>query len=96
MFSKNAVITPRDRKLCLMFWVGDIRKSQIFFIGASVRLQLLCTWVTKMGKSISFNQEDLEVCLDWCNSDSEFRNKLFLMLPMLIIVIHVIDEQSPF
>lgn len=96
MFSTNAVIAPRDRKLCLMFWGGDIRKSQIIFIDASVRLQLFCTWVTKTGKSISFNQEDLEVCLDWRKPDSEFRNELFLMLPMLIIVIHVIDEQSPF
>lgn len=96
MFSTNAVIAPRDRKLCLMFWGGDIRKSQIIFIDASVRLQLFCTWVTKTGKSISFNQEDLEVCLDWRNSDIEFRNELFLMLSMLIIAIHVIDEQSPF
>lgn len=92
MFSKNAVIAPRDGKLCLMFRVGDIRKSQI--VDASVRLQLFRAWVSKEGKSIPFNQEDLKVCYDWHNSDGEFRNELFLMLPMLII--HVIDEQSPF
>ena len=38
MFSENAVIALRDRKLCLMFRVGDIRKSQI--VDASIRMQL--------------------------------------------------------
>lgn len=92
MFSKYAVIAPRDGKVCLMFRVGDIRKSQI--VDASVRMQLFQTWVTKEGKEIPFYQEDLKVCYDWRNPDNDFRNQLFLMLPMVII--HVIDEQSPF
>lgn len=92
LFSKYAVIAPRDGKLCLMFRVGDIRKSQI--VDASVRLQLFRTWVTKEGKEIPFYQEDLKVCYDWRNPDNDFRNQLFLMLPMVII--HVIDDNSPF
>ena len=29
MFSKNAVITMRDGRLCLLFRVGDMRRSQL-------------------------------------------------------------------
>ncbi|KAJ7340147.1 hypothetical protein OS493_002874 [Desmophyllum pertusum] len=92
MFSQYAVIAPRDGKMCLMFRVGDVRKSQIF--DASVRMQLFRTWTTKEGKEIPFYQEDLKVCYDWRNPDNDFRNELFLLLPMVII--HVIDENSPF
>ena len=75
-----------------MLRIGDIRKSQI--VDASVRLQLFRTWTTKEGKEIPFYQEDLKICYDWRNPDNDFRNELFLMLPMVII--HVIDEKSPF
>lgn len=92
MFSKYAVIAPRDGKMCLMFRVGDFRKSQI--VDASVRMQLFRKWVTKEGKEIPFYQEDMKVCYDWRNPDNDFRNKLLLMLPMVII--HVIDVESPF
>ena len=92
MFSENAVIALRDRKLCLMFRVGDIRKSQI--VDASIRMQLFRSWKTVEGRKIPFYQEDLKVCYDWRNPDNDFRNELFLLLPMVII--HVIDEKSPF
>ena len=92
MFSEYAVIAPRDGKLCLMFRVGDIRKSQI--VDASVRMQLFRKWKTTEGRDIPFYQEDLKVCYDWRNPDNDFRNQLFLLLPMVII--HVIDENSPF
>lgn len=92
MFSDYAVIAPRDGKVCLMFRVGDVRKSQI--VDASVQLQLFRTRTTEEGKEIPFHQEDLKVCYDWRNPDNDFRNQLFLLLPMVII--HVIDENSPF
>lgn len=92
MFSDHAVIAARDGKLCLMFRVGDIRKSQI--VDASIRMQLFRKWKTTEGKDIPFHQEDLKVCYDWQNPDNDLRNQLFLLLPMLII--HVIDENSPF
>jgi len=92
MFSDYAVIAPRDGKMCLMFRVGDVRKSQI--VDASVQMQLFKTTTTKEGKEIPFHQEDLKVCYDWRNPDNDFRNQLFLLLPMVII--HVIDENSPF
>ena len=92
MFSEYAVIAPRDGKMCLMFRVGDIRKSQI--VDASIRMQLFRKWKTAEGREIPFYQEDLKVCYDWRNPDNDFRNQLFLLLPMVII--HVIDENSPF
>lgn len=43
MFSRNACICLRDSMLCLLFRVGDMRKS--FVIGASVRAQVSrLTW----------------------------------------------------
>lgn len=39
LFSRNAVICQRDGQLCLMFRVGDMRKSHI--IEAHVRAQLI-------------------------------------------------------
>lgn len=92
IFSKYAVIAPRDGKLCLMFRVGDIRKSQI--VDLYMRLQLFRSCTTKEGKEISFHQEDLKICYDWNDPDNDFRNRLFLMLP--VVIIHVIDEKSPF
>lgn len=92
MFSEYAVIAPRDGKMCLMLRIGDVRKSQI--VDASVRMQLFRTHTTKEGKEIPFHQEDLKVCYDWRDPDNDFRNKLFLLLPL--VVIHIIDENSPF
>jgi potassium inwardly-rectifying channel subfamily J len=39
LFSRNAVICQRDGHLCLMFRVGDMRKSHI--VEAHVRAQLI-------------------------------------------------------
>lgn len=39
LFSRNAVICQRDGELCLMFRVGDMRRSHI--IEAHVRAQLI-------------------------------------------------------
>lgn len=47
-FSKHAVICQRDGQLCLMFRVGDMRKSHI--IGASIRAQLIRAKKTKEGE----------------------------------------------
>ena len=92
MFSEYAVIAPRDGKMCLMLRIGDVRKSQI--VDASVRMQLFRTHTTAEGKEISFYQENLKVCYDWRDPDNDFRNKLFLILPL--VVIHIIDQNSPF
>lgn len=91
LFSKNALIAPRDGRLCLMFRVGDIRESRI--LDAQIRVQLFRTRRTAEGQDIPFYQQDLKCGIDWSDKGSG-NNSLFLILPLTII--HVIDEESPF
>ncbi|XP_056644913.1 ATP-sensitive inward rectifier potassium channel 12-like isoform X7 [Diorhabda sublineata] len=85
-FSKNAVICQREGYLCLMFRVGDMRKSHI--IGASIRAQLIRAKTTKEGETLNNFQTELTVNADGCESN------LFFIWPMTIV--HRIDEESPF
>ncbi|KAM3958850.1 G protein-activated inward rectifier potassium channel 4 [Aphomia sociella] len=83
LFSKNAIITIRDEKLCMIFRVGDMRKSRILNIKASM-------YVIKMDIGSNFlddaDQIELKAVLDGCEST-------FFLWP--IAVVHVIDESSP-
>ena len=94
-FSKNAVITLRNGKMCLMFRVADIRKSQI--IEAHIRLQLFREVQTVEGHRYPFYQEDLMVFYnpdDYKQQNEDIRNHIFLLYPLVIV--HVIEEGSPF
>ncbi|KAG7173172.1 ATP-sensitive inward rectifier potassium channel 12-like 1 [Homarus americanus] len=86
LFSRNACICLRDSKLCVMFRVGDMRKS--FIIGASVRAQVLRKRTTEEGEEIPYHQYDVKV-----GNDDESEN-LFFIWPMTIV--HAIGENSPF
>ncbi|XP_020300461.1 uncharacterized protein LOC109864053 isoform X2 [Pseudomyrmex gracilis] len=86
LFSRNAVICQRDGELCLMFRVGDMRKSHI--IGANVRAQVIRTKTTKEGEILSQHQQELTVGTDGENGN------LFFIWPTTII--HRINESSPF
>lgn len=59
LFSRNAVICHRDGQPCLMFRVGDMRKSHI--IEAHVRAQLIRHKVTREGEQLPFYQQELKV-----------------------------------
>ncbi|KAM4634917.1 ATP-sensitive inward rectifier potassium channel 12 [Polymixia lowei] len=85
VFSKNAVISLRDGKLCLMWRVGNLRKSHI--VEAHVRAQLLRPYVTDEGEFIPLEQMDLNVGYD------EGTDRLFLVSPL--VVVHEIDKDSP-
>ncbi|KAG8234716.1 hypothetical protein J437_LFUL014333 [Ladona fulva] len=85
LFSRNAVICQRDGHLCLMFRVGDMRKSHI--IGARVRAQLIRSRITKEGETLSFYQHELAV-----GADSD-RDDVFFIWPMTVV--HQINESSP-
>ncbi|XP_049418021.1 ATP-sensitive inward rectifier potassium channel 12-like [Epinephelus fuscoguttatus] len=85
IFSKNAVIALRDGKLCLMWRVGNLRKSHI--VEAHVRAQLIRSYVTAEGEFIPLEQMDLNVGYD------EGTDRLFLVSPLVII--HEIDKDSP-
>ncbi|XP_055008722.1 uncharacterized protein LOC110162437 [Boleophthalmus pectinirostris] len=85
MFSKNAVISLRDGKMCLMWRVGNLRKSHI--VEAHVRAQLIRSYVTEEGEFIPLEQMDLNVGYD------EGTDRLFLVSPLVIV--HEIDKDSP-
>ncbi|KPP74586.1 inward rectifier potassium channel 4-like [Scleropages formosus] len=85
LFSQNAVIALHDGKLCLMWRVGNLRKSHI--VEAHVRAQLIRPYITAEGEFIPLEQTDLNVGYD------EGIDRLFLVAPLVII--HEIDEDSP-
>uniref|UniRef100_A0A8L0DQP2 Uncharacterized protein n=1 Tax=Oncorhynchus mykiss TaxID=8022 RepID=A0A8L0DQP2_ONCMY len=85
LFSKTAVISLRDGKLCLMWRVGNLRRSHI--VEAHVRAQLIRPYVTAEGEFIPLEQRDLNVGYD------EGIDRLFLVSPLVIV--HEIDEDSP-
>ncbi|KAM6965982.1 ATP-sensitive inward rectifier potassium channel 12 [Tautogolabrus adspersus] len=85
VFSKNAVISLRDGKLCLMWRVGNLRKSHI--VEAHVRAQLIRSYITAEGEFIPLEQMDLNVGYD------EGTDRLFLVSPLVIV--HEIDRDSP-
>ncbi|KAK6169114.1 hypothetical protein SNE40_020228 [Patella caerulea] len=86
MFSKNACICKQDGDLCLLFRVGDMRKSQI--VEAHIRAVLIKKKITKEGEILPLYQFDVDLGFD------EGRDRLFLVWP--VIIVHKIDESSPF
>ncbi|GLH06104.1 ATP-sensitive inward rectifier potassium, partial [Gryllus bimaculatus] len=85
LFSRNAVVCLRDGSLCLMFRVGDMRKSHI--VEAHVRAQLIRQKVTAEGELLPYFQQELRVGGD---GDEE---RIFFIWPTTIV--HCIDRQSP-
>jgi len=85
LFSRHAVICQRDGLLCLMFRVGDMRKSHI--IEAHVRAQLIKRKVTKEGEVLPFCQTEMKV-----GGDGE-EDKIFFIWPTTIV--HKINPSSP-
>ncbi|KAL2100871.1 hypothetical protein ACEWY4_002632 [Coilia grayii] len=85
LFSHNAIIAMRDGKLCLMFRVGNLRKSHI--VEAHVRAQLVKPRFTEEGEYIPLEQIDINVGYDqgW--------DRIFLVTPVTIL--HEINEESP-
>ncbi|CAL1589059.1 unnamed protein product [Knipowitschia caucasica] len=85
LFSQTAVIAMRDGKLCLMFRVANLRKSQL--VEAHVRAQLVKPRYTEEGEYIPLDQLDMNVGYD------KGTDRLFLVAPLTVI--HEIDEESP-
>ncbi|XP_071394131.1 G protein-activated inward rectifier potassium channel 3 isoform X1 [Centroberyx affinis] len=86
VFSKHAVISLRDDKLCLMFRVGDLRSSHI--VGANMRAKLIKSKQTQEGEFIPLDQTDISVGFETGD------DRLFLVSPLVIS--HEIDIRSPF
>ncbi|XP_068134055.1 ATP-sensitive inward rectifier potassium channel 8 [Hyperolius riggenbachi] len=85
IFSRHAVIAVRNSRLCLMFRVGDLRKSMI--ISASVRIQVVRKTLTPEGEVIPIHQIDVPM------DNPIDSNNIFLVAPL--IVCHIIDRRSP-
>jgi potassium inwardly-rectifying channel subfamily J len=66
MFSKFAVICQRDHQYCLLFRLGDMRRSHI--IGTSIRALLVKNRLTREGESIPFCQYSLTVEIERIHS----------------------------
>ncbi|XP_062387935.1 inward rectifier potassium channel 2-like [Sardina pilchardus] len=86
VFSHYATIAMRDNKLCLMWRVGNLRKSHL--VEAHVRAQLLKSRTTAEGEFIPLDQMDIDVGFD------TGVDRIFLVSP--ITIVHEIDEDSPF
>ncbi|XP_048829188.1 potassium inwardly rectifying channel subfamily J member 11, like [Brienomyrus brachyistius] len=85
IFSRNAVIAPRNGRPTLMFRVGDLRKSMI--ISATIQLQVIRKTVTAEGEVIPVCQLDIQV-------ENPLRsNGIFLVSPLIIS--HTIERDSP-
>uniref|UniRef100_A0A3Q3PY68 Uncharacterized protein n=1 Tax=Monopterus albus TaxID=43700 RepID=A0A3Q3PY68_MONAL len=76
----------KDGKLCLMWRVGNLRKSHL--VEAHVRAQLLKSHTTAEGEFIPLDQIDIDVGFD------SGIDRIFLVSP--ITIVHEIDEESPF
>ena len=88
LFSKNAVIAPRDNKMCLMFRVGDVRRTQL--LETHIRVRLIQKHFSVEGEEITFFQQNLPVTHDLSDADD------FVYLFVPVTVCHIIDEDSPF
>lgn len=87
-FSNHAVVALRDGKLCLMFRVGDVRKTAL--LETHIRATLVRRHFTKEGEEIGFFQQSLSLQHD----DTEDQEKLNIFIPA--IVFHEINDESPF
>nr|XP_020471472.1 ATP-sensitive inward rectifier potassium channel 11-like isoform X2 [Monopterus albus] len=85
IFSRNAVIAPRNSRPTFMFRVGDLRKSMI--ISATIQLQVIRRTVTAEGEVIPVCQLDIQV-------ENPLRsNGIFLVSPLIIS--HTMERGSP-
>lgn len=85
IFSKHAVISVRNNKLCFMVRIGDLRKSMI--ISATVRMQVVRRSSTPEGEVVPLDQIDIHM------DNPVGTNGIFLVSPLIIC--HVIDKASP-
>ncbi|KAM9770308.1 ATP-sensitive inward rectifier potassium channel 12-like isoform 3-T3 [Menidia menidia] len=85
LFSHHAVISMRDGKLCLMWRLGNMRKSHI--VEAHVRAQLIKPHITAEGEYLPLEQTDIDVGYD------DGLDRLFLVSPL--VVVHEINKSSP-
>ncbi|XP_006125846.2 G protein-activated inward rectifier potassium channel 1-like [Pelodiscus sinensis] len=85
MFSRAAVISQRDGRLCLMFRVGNLRNSHM--VSAQIRCKLIQSRQTPEGEFLPLDQCELDVGF------GTGADQLFLVSPLTIC--HEINPRSP-
>ncbi|ENN71256.1 hypothetical protein YQE_12183, partial [Dendroctonus ponderosae] len=84
-FSKNAVLSHRNGKLCFMFRVGDIKKSRL--AGVAVRAIVVKCERSQEGEVLQNYQTELSLKCD------DGPSSIILLWPLILY--HEIDENSP-
>lgn len=84
IFSKCAVICERNGERCLVFRVGDMRRTHL--VGVTISAVLIQPSQTSEGEDLPFQQNNLHV-------QTEAEEFFFLAWPIKII--HKINQQSP-
>ena len=87
IFSNNATITMRNRKLCLIIRIGDLRDDN-FILGTQISAKLLRRRISVEGE-VYQAMENISV-----NPETTSESCIFFVWPLEII--HVIDQNSPF
>lgn len=82
LFSKNAIINQRNKNLCLLFRIGDTRKSRIISVSVHAFLIRCVTAKSELDEQIKLN----------LSVDSS--NTISFVFPLTAV--HTIDEKSPF
>ncbi|CAL8263541.1 unnamed protein product [Merluccius merluccius] len=85
IFSKHAVVSVRNGRLCFMVRIGDLRKSMI--ISATVRMQVVRRSSTREGEVVPLDQIDILI------DNPVGAGGIFLVSPLIIC--HVIEKDSP-
>ncbi|XP_034834265.2 G protein-activated inward rectifier potassium channel 3-like isoform X2 [Maniola hyperantus] len=83
LFSRHAVINVRNDKFCLIFRVGDMRKSRILNIEPKA---YIIRYAADDSEEHNLEQAELKLEIDECES-------IFFLWP--VTAVHVIDEKSP-
>merc|ERR1719430_336621 len=87
IFSNNAVIYMRNRRLCLVIRIGDLRDDN-FILGCQISVKILRRGITEEGE-IFHEMKMLKV-----DPDTTSDSCTFFVWPLDLI--HVIEEDSPF
>jgi len=87
IFSNHAVINMRNRKLCLVIRIGDLRDDN-FILGTQISAKLLRRRITAEGEMFQ-EMQNIKVSPDTTNESC-----IFFVWPLDIV--HVIDKDSPF
>lgn len=87
IFSQNAVIFERNRKLCLAFRIGDLRDDN-FILGTQISAKMMRRVVTMEGEMFQ-EMHNIKT-----NPDTSTEPCIFFVWPLEVI--HTIDTDSPF